>query len=155
MRTSPSLYFDHISPMEAIDELSPREIIVVIGLIEGKTRKQAMLDAGYSKSMAETQQKRVVGRERVRRALLALLDTQGNIIDKLAKIAKEGLEARRFVGLRDTGEAVNTPDWKTRVKFFEMIVRILGGYPEKQVVQKKMTYEDRLLQMMREDGIEV
>ena len=141
--------------MEAMDELSPREIIVVIGLLDGKTRKQAMLDAGYSKSMAETQQKRVVGRERVRRALLALLDTQGNIIDKLAKIAKEGLEAKRFVGIRDTGEVVITPDWKTRHKFFDMVVKILGGYPEKQRVQKNDTYEDFILKLMREDGIEV
>ena len=155
MNRSPSFDFDHISSMEAIDELSPREIIVVIGLLDGKTRKQAMLDAGYSKSMAETQQKRVVGRERVRRALLALLDTQGNIIDKLARIAKEGLEARRFVGLSDTGEAVIIKDWNTRVKFFEMVVKILGGFPEKQKVQKKDTYEDFILKLMREDGIEV
>ncbi len=56
------------------------------GVIDGKTKTQTMIDAGYSKTTAAKRQQLVFGRERVQDAFVAAFESQGLRTDRLARI---------------------------------------------------------------------
>ena len=72
--------------------LSARERKAVWGVIEVKTKTQAMIDAGYSETTAVKRQQMVFGRGRVQDAFIAAIESQGITPDRLALVLRGGLE---------------------------------------------------------------
>ena len=127
--------------------LSSKERGAVVGVIEGKTKTQAMIDAGYSESTAVKRQEMVFGRERVQDAFIAAFESQGLRADTLARIIEEGLEATRTLENKNEGRPLAVPDYHIRHKYLETILKVIGAFaPQKQEVVTD-TYEDRLRRM--------
>lgn len=82
----------------ALATLSPKERNAVKGVLEGKTKTQAMIDAGYSETTAVKRQQLVFGRERVQEAFIAAIESQGITPDRLAQVMKEGCGADASAG---------------------------------------------------------
>ena len=131
----------------ALQELSPREQLVVKSLLGGKTQSQALLDAGYSESMAMKQQKKVIGRARVQNALAAALEDSGIDADLLAKTILEGLQAVRVVSSGPGRPPIEVPDHNVRHKFLQTALDLRGDYPDKTIHQVEETYEARILRL--------
>jgi hypothetical protein len=131
----------------ALEELSPREQLAVKGLLAGKTQSQALLDAGYSESMAMKQQKKVIGRARVQNALAAALEDFGIDAHLLAQTIREGLEAVRVVSSGPGRPAMEVPDHNVRHKFLQTALELRGDYPDKTIHQVEESYEERILRL--------
>ena len=132
----------------ALEELSPREQLVVKGLLAGKTQSQALLDAGYSESVAMKQQKKVIGRARVQNALAASMDDSGIDTALLARTILEGLQAVRVV--TSGGTTVEVPDHNVRHKFLQTVLELRGDFPDKTIHQIEESYEERILRLRQE-----
>ncbi len=118
-----------------------------MGVIEGKTKTQAMIDAGYSETTAVKRQEMVFGRERVQDAFIAAFESQGLGADTLARIIEEGLEATRTVENKKEGRSLTVPDYHIRHKYLETTLKVIGAFaPQKQEVVTD-TFEDRLRRM--------
>ena len=135
----------------ALQELLPREQLVVRGLLEGKTQSQALLDAGYSQSMAMKQQKKVIGRARVQKALAAALEDFGIDASMLAQTIREGLEAVRVVSSGPGRPAVEMPDYNVRHKYLQTALELRGDYPDKTIHQVEESYEERILRLRQDE----
>src|SRR4051794_1685404 len=63
-----------------------------------KTKKAALIEAGYSENVADKQAEAVLGSAGVRDVLLKAMDKAGATIEKVAKAIGEGLEATKMHG---------------------------------------------------------
>ena len=125
-------------------QLSPMERKAVLGVIEGKSKTQALIDAGYSESTANKRQQMVFGRDRVQDAFIAAFERAGISVDTLARLMKDGLEATRILGIKKDGEFLISPDWRIRHKYLETVLKIKGAYHDKTARHVEETYEQRL-----------
>jgi len=72
--------------------LTPRQRGFVLGKLEGKSDRQAALDAGYAPSTAENTKQKIMSRPEVREAFNELLD-EHLPPEKLVRCIVEGLDA--------------------------------------------------------------
>ena len=125
--------------------LTPQRRKLLKGIAEGKTQKQAAIDAGYSPKTAEVIGSRIVKTERER--FLVLMDKAGLSDSKICKAHAELMGANRTISVipakgetegRDaTGssvEFVDVPDWQARAKGIDMAHKIKGRYVERKEV---------------------
>jgi phage terminase small subunit len=138
---------DHLR--SAMAQLSPMERKAVLGVIEGKSKTRALIDAGYSESTAIKRQQMIFGRERVQDAFIASFEGAGISVDRLARLLKDGLEATRILGMRNNGEPYIVPDWRIRHRYLETVLKIKGAYPDKTVRHVEETYEQRLRRLKK------
>ena len=118
--------------------------------VPAKAQSQALLDAGYSQSMAMKQQKKkVIGRARVQRALTAALEDSGIDAFMLARTILEGLKEVRVVS--SGGTAIEVPDHNVRHKFLQTALELRGDYPDKTIHQVEESYEERILRLRQDE----
>lgn len=105
--------------------LSRREQLAIQGVVAGKTATVALLEAGYSKSVAETQQKAVLGKPRVQSALLKALEEEGVSTQFLARTIREGLAAEKSV-FHEGRRVAQEPDHANRHRFVRTTLQLTG-----------------------------
>lgn len=103
-----------------------------------KTRKEALLDAGYSESVAETKGHRIIqsagGQDYLKDfSTKALMKFDMTIESKLQDVYLEGLDAERPWGKLGT-----LPDYKVRKDYADKIAEMLGWI--KQTTKTDVTY---------------
>lgn len=115
--------------------LSGRERKAVAGIVAGKTKKQALLDAGYSASTADKSPDAVLGKSRVQNALLQAYEKQGLTEEYLAKKTKELCEATDVVTFQGVATSITEPNWTARSKGIEIAHKCRGDMREKVEVE--------------------
>lgn len=113
--------------------LSTRQAGYVRGVAEGKTKKQAALDAGYSLSTAENAAAKIE-RPSIRVALQEIIRSRLSP-EKLVQRISEGLDAEETKFLRWKGKVIDVRraiDWAERRKYVEFAAKYGGYYVEGQ-----------------------
>lgn len=110
--------------------LTPKEIKLVKGIAEGKTRQQAALDA-YDASSPETASSiatNTLKKVNVQEALAEAFARHGITIDAATKPIADGLTAEKvhIVGNGDQAMADVVPDHGTRLKAAGMAFNLMG-----------------------------
>jgi len=115
--------------------------IVAKNLLQGKTKKDALLAAGYKKSTANTQVKRICDHPIVQSELHKLADKLGLTDNKLIKKHVELLDATKTVSTvsgKDAGagtvDFVDVPDYQTQCKAVDMGYKVKGHYVERHEI---------------------
>ena len=110
-------------------ECKSRRERYVEGLMDGKTRRRAALDAGFSVSQAEDAKNRIEGPITQALILQALMDA-GVTLKLLAKTMDEGLKATRAQSLSGGQGKPATleyvADFETRLKYLQHVCKIMG-----------------------------
>jgi hypothetical protein len=118
-------------------DLNIRQRKLIKLTVEGKKRKEAGIEAGFSPKTAESQASQTLAKPNVREAFLAAMDKAGITDDRLAKVMDEGLKANRaVVGTDATGKTMDfmdVPDHSTRHKFFDSATKIKGLEAAKKI----------------------
>ena len=109
-------------------ELSIRERRLVRYCLEGWPTTTAMLKAGYSKTTAEKQQKRVLNQPRLQHAIWVAMAENGLTDARLASVMKKGLDACNPDG---------QPDYAMRHRYLETILKLYGFGPVKKSSAKE------------------
>jgi len=119
----------------------------VTGILSGKTKKQAALDAGYAPSTADNA-KQKIERPAVRELFTDVLEKAGATDEKLAKRIAEGLDAT--VVARETKHASREVliDFSERRETGELLTK-LKGY-----LVQKLELRDKTLEQILEDSNE-
>ena len=121
--------------MNEPEELTIRERLFVKNLMTGMSVTAAMKNAGYAKSVAEKQQRRILDNPRIKKLIRDSMACAGLTADSLAATMKAGLEAINDKGL---------PDYSTRHKYLETALRV-GGYERDSETSNRESYEDSIL----------
>ena len=111
-----------------LNDLTPRKRKYVKGIVEGKTKKQAALDAGYAESTAEKAKTHIETPDV--RIAFAVLIREAVPAELLAKKIQEGLEAIETKFFQKDGEVVDSRDviaWSERRQYAELAAEY-GGY---------------------------
>lgn len=110
-----------------------------------KTAKKALLDAGYSKNVADKQAAAVLGSAGVRTPMQEALQKAGVTVEKIAEKINAGLDAKRKFAVHD-GEDVTyefDDDYATRHKYVVTAAELHDVFPTKKVeITTPMTYGD-------------
>ena len=130
--------------------LSPKEAIVVRGLLTGMTQKEAMTAAGYSESNASKGSRAILDRPHIKTAIQQAMAAKGLTPDRLTEVIVDGLAAEKTIA---AGEEVHTSDdHATRHKFLDTALKLGNHYPPKQTEEVKISYEERILQIRQRRG---
>jgi len=108
--------------------LTPRQRGFVVGKLEGKTDRQAALDAGYAPSTAENTKQKIMSRPEVRQAFQELLD-EHLPPEKLMRCIVEGLDATQVKFFSREGDVIETvilPDHRVRLLFLVLALKLKG-----------------------------
>lgn len=127
--------------------LNPQRRKLIKGIAEGKTGKQAAIEAGYSPRSAECLASRIVKEPAVKSALEKLMDRVGLSDSKVFKAHADLIAANKTVSIipakgetegRDATassvEFVDVPDWQARAKGIDMAHKIKGRYVERREI---------------------
>ena len=110
-------------------ECKSRRERYVEGLMDGKTRRRAALDAGFPVNQAEDAKNRIEGPITQALILRALMDT-GVTLKLLAKKMEEGLKATRAQSVSGGQGKPSTleyvADFETRLKYLQHVCKIMG-----------------------------
>ena len=110
--------------------LSVPQLKFVKGLADGLSGTEAVRAAGYAPERAAVKANQLLKNDQVRAALRAELEARGLTLARFAEKLDEGLESRQH-GLTALGEVVDMgPDNHARAKFFDMGMKVIGGYPD-------------------------
>lgn len=108
-----------------------REEALAAGLLAGKTQTQAAIDAGYSPARAGVTASEKVRDVGFRETLRALAQERGIdagfAIDKLVGLINQN---QVLLMGRDKSEPLEVPDGATRAKGVDMLLKVLGAYPD-------------------------
>jgi len=99
-----------------------------VGKLEGKSDRQAALDAGYAPSTAENTKQKIMSRPEVREAFNELLD-EHLPPEKLVRCIVEGLDATQVKFLSREGDVIETvvlPDHRVRLLFLVLALKLKG-----------------------------
>src|SRR5262245_782760 len=108
--------------------LTPRQRGFVVGKLEGKSNRQAALDAGYAPSTAENTKQTIMSRPDVREAFQELLD-EHLPPEKLVRCIVEGLDATQVKFFSQEGDVIETvvlPDHRVRLLFLVLALKLKG-----------------------------
>jgi len=132
--------------LSASDQCNPREKKAIQGLLAGKSKKDALISAGYSKSIAETKPSKIFGKGRVQQTIQEILINEGVTEEKLAQTLAEGLDAKKVIsamviapggeGMKDansmTKDFIEVPDHDARHKFMVSGLKLHGHLQSSQ-----------------------
>jgi len=153
--------------------LTPRRRKLIKNLLSGrfKTKKDALISAGYAVSTAEKIPHRIIGNDRFLTAVQYELERQGITDAKLVKKIDEGLEANKVIsalvvagngeGMADasgvTKDFIEVPDYFVRHKYLETALNLRGDFPDKKVQVEATieTHEQRLARLRGQIGEEI
>lgn len=126
-----------------------------------KTKKAALLEAGYSENVADKQAEEVLGSAGVRDVLLKAMDKAGATIEKVAQAIGEGLTATKMHGVGgmmmsfDKGKddkmkpsgightEIEVPDFATRHKYVVTALEVRDAFPTKKLeITTPLTYKE-------------
>lgn len=130
--------------------LTPRERKMVKDLVAGKSKKEALMSAGYSEQTALKNPSVILGKNRIQTAFQKLMEKKGLTDGKLLGVLGDGLKAKRVVSAvilgTDTHDFVEVDDHQTRHKFLDTALKLKNRYPaEKHELDITVeTYEQRL-----------
>lgn len=142
--------------------LTVKQRKLVKGIAEGKTKRQAAIDAGYSPDSAGPLATETLRNPNVRDAFLTAMEKAGVTDEKLNQVMREGLEANRVVSARivksrptnideelaeanqNTDDFIEVPDHATRHKFLETAIDVKGAKAAKNINVRDQTLEDLL-----------
>jgi hypothetical protein len=137
--------------MAKSDNLSIRERRLVKNIASGgfNTYKDAMIDAGYTESVASKLAYQVLGKPSVKNALQKALEKVGLSDDFIATGIKEGCEATKVISANVivkgksgdemkeadgmTKDFIDVEDYPTRLKALDMAIKLKGGYPKAEI----------------------
>ena len=127
------------------EKLNRRELLAVQGIASGMTATAALLQAGYAKSVATTQQQSVLGKPRVQNALAQALEDAGIGTKFIARALRRGLAAKR--GIYQDGKLVaREPDHGNRHKYLTTALELRGDLERRREVGEE-TWESVLFQI--------
>lgn len=124
------------------EALTVKQAQLVKGIVAGKTKKQAAVDAGYSERAAGSAASEALRIPKVQQAFERALKKAGLTDEKLAGVLKDGLEANRVVSARivksrptnmdeelaeanqNTDDFIEVPDHATRHKYLETAIKV-------------------------------
>jgi hypothetical protein len=110
-------------------KLTVKEIKLVDGIVRGKTKRQAAIDAGYTGKTIETigvTASQVLRKPNVQELLAQAFERHGITIDAATKPIADGLKAEKEQFDKD-GETVGTsPDHSIRLKASGMAFNLMG-----------------------------
>ena len=124
-------------PVKKPAKLTTKQRKLIKGVAEGKTQKQAAIDAGYSPNSAESIASQELNKTTVKATLLELMEVHGLDDASLLKVHSEMIQATR-------GEE-EAPDWQARGKGIEMAYRLKGAFTE----NVKIEVSDSMAEMMK------
>lgn len=101
---------------------------LIQGVVEGKSQKQAAIDAGYSPKSAESQASQILQEPKVKQSLIELMDEMGLSDSVLLAKHKELLNATRTT---DNGDI---PEYQIQAKALEMGYKLKSAFVEKSDV---------------------
>lgn len=108
--------------------LTVRDRKVVKGILEGKSMRQAMSDAGFTKNTANAKGSKKL--EKLAPTIQALMEKRGLTDDKLLEVLDGGLQANRPLTVSDgKGEGAHIeqfPDHGVRHKYLETGLKLKG-----------------------------
>lgn len=134
---------------EPAKDKKPRPLTVkqkklIKGVVEGKSQKQAAIDAGYSPTHAESAASHELNKTQVKATLQELMESHGLDDASLLKVHAEMIQATKVisaVGGKDAGAAsmdfIDVPDWQARAKGVEMAYKLRGAFIEKKEITGK------------------
>ena len=101
------------------------------GLIAGKTKVQAALDAGYARSTAYKSSFAMIDRPQIRTFLTEAYRAAGLTPEKMIQPVLDAYEAKLKVFSRDAGGLILTddPDHEIRLKAYDRAVAAFGAIP--------------------------
>ncbi len=121
---------------DALAGLNLRQRKYVAGIVDGKTKKQAALEAGYSVSAAENAAAIIEGTD-VRAAFEELIRPHVDT-NKIAQRLAEGLDATVTKFFLHKGKIIDTcevVDYTRRREYVALAAKLLGLHVEKQKVE--------------------
>jgi hypothetical protein len=141
-------------------KLSVKEQLVKKALLEGKSKKAALLSAGYAESTAETKQTEIVERLVGKSGFIETLEKAGLTDDRLAEKAVAGLDAKKVIsamvvapsgdGMKDAGgmtkDFIEVDDWDAQHKFLTTGLKLKGHLKDPGTKDNPLvieTYEER------------
>ncbi len=95
---------------------------VAAGLLEGKKKKDALVDAGYGP-------KNALAMRAAKKTLAQHLDDAGVTDDELARLIKNALQCKVPLSFRGELTGAEAPDWKARIKAMELCAELKGHRP--------------------------
>ena len=129
--------------------LSVRERKAIAFILEGKTKKDALISAGYSENTATHNPNSVLGKNVVIRALTKAFEDAGISESKLAQKHMELLDAKKVVPI-GAGDYVECDDGQTQIRAVELAYRVRGDFaPEVHAVVTE-TYGQRIKRLRGE-----
>lgn len=113
---------------------------IAIGLLEGKTQEQALIDAGYSPTSARNPSE-ILENPVIKQIYCEILDKAGATDEACAKVIFDAMRATRTVSCvsgKDAGSGsvdfVDVEDHPVRLKAVDMVHKVRGRYVEKKVI---------------------
>jgi len=119
------------TPKKRSQRIQPRQKKFAQGLMGGKTKVQAALDAGYARSTAYKSSFAMIERPQVKTFLTEAFLAKGLTPDKMIQPVLDGYEAKAKVFNREIGGFVLTdePDHDVRLKAYDRAVAAFGVIP--------------------------
>ena len=128
-------------------KLTTKQRKLIKGVVEGKTQKQAAIDAGYSEKSAETIASQQLAKEQVKATIQDLMEHMGLSDGALLVKHRELLEAQKQIsGVQSKGgnprdadggslEFVDVPDYQIQAKALEMAYKLKGAFTDKAEIK--------------------
>ena len=120
-------------PSNGKHELTTKQILYMNARLAGKSKLEAVKEAGYSEGTAPYHIERNAN---LREVLLACLEKQGLHSDFIAKKIKKGLEAKKTIYATSDGtisDMKQVPDHETQHKYVRDLLEIRGDVKQSTV----------------------
>jgi hypothetical protein len=124
-----------------VEKIAPRKKKLIKGISEGKTQRQAAIDAGYSPKTADSQASQILKEPKVIATIQDMMDKAGLSNEKLLEKHVELLNATKTISCVSGKEAgsgsvdfVDVPDYQTQFKALEASYKLKGAFVEKKEV---------------------
>lgn len=134
-----------MSEGKRIKKPTARQKTALVGILQGKSKRQAMLDAGYSdKSSRHPKQKLVASRgfqELISEIDLYSLQKYGLLPEtKAGQVIIDAMDAKKIWGTKD--DFVETEDHKVRIEAADRVFKLKGLVPEEAGTEIKILIEN-------------
>lgn len=121
--------------------LTVKQRRLVKGIVEGKSKKEAAIEANYSRRSAGQNANEALAIPKVKRAIEIALEKAGLTDNRVAEVLNEGLQANRVISAivikkkgtaemaeanENTNDFIEVPDHAVRHKYLETLVDLRG-----------------------------
>ncbi len=114
--------------------MTSRQELFANGILQGKTQKQAAIDAGYTAVNAHIAGSKLMHDQNFREKLKNLMLERGLTADYAVGKLKGLIEAETVILMgKEKDTPLNIPDGATRAKGMDMYLKVMGGYPDPRV----------------------